>query len=154
MNDYLTSLLETPDRELFMGGACHLFAVVLAEHLGPDGFCLCRLDDANLRSRHGRARHVFLVRGTTMADVRGLRGLADYIEQRRLKAVREGWRVREERALPCSTDELLTPTGPTESSDRGNKWSLILDEDFCAVCQDRARAYIDRNPGLFGLPEG
>ena len=154
MHCELEKKLERPDVELFKIGGCHIFAVVLADHLESRGFILSRMESETLPwgCEDGQARHVFLLRGDTMVDVEGVQSLASYIERDLGEQKQEALNAL--RAVRCTKKELLTETKKTEHGHPGNKWNLILDPEFRAECERRARAIIEHDPKKYLVEPG
>jgi hypothetical protein len=127
MHAQLQSKLRLPPKELFAGGACHVYARALKRHFPT--MQLRRAGNPDSFTETPKGMHVYCRRGGLLVDASQIAREADYLH------------LCNYQAWDCTEDELFAPYHQTE---RGplNRWRHNLDPEFIARADSIAEQHI------------
>src|SRR5438067_1207504 len=130
-------LLALSDDELFRRGACHIFADELYQQLASKGFVLRRIAEGHIP--RFQAYHIYVARGDTAIDYRGITTesalIAECFEFRR----RNNYPWADYRACPCDPKTLFAVCKEIDEPGTYNCWHHRIGDDFVQDCRRRAR---------------
>lgn len=142
-----TDLLALSDEELFAGGGCHVFADALYQRLAPKGFLLRRIAEGQLPRL--RAHHVYVAKGDTAVDYRGITTESDLIAERVEFRRTNNFPIPEYQAFPIEQESLFQLCKTASDSGPHNCWYHRIGEYFVQECRRRAEAMIASSPEKF-----
>jgi hypothetical protein len=144
-------LLALSDEELFQGGGCHVFADELYERLASKGFVLRRIAEGELP--RFRAHHVYVAKGDTAVDYRGIGTESGLIAERVEFRRTNNFPIPKYEAFPIERASLFQLCKAASDSGPHNCWYHRIGEHFVQECRRRAQAMIASAPAKYSPPE-
>lgn len=162
----LQTLLARSDHELFLGGACHIFADELTTFFHDQGYRFCAVeaerwigyqDQRDELHEPKSLVHVLAVKDDVVVDVNGMILADNYFEEYHYTH-REfhgsTYYFRKASFRECSRDELFDVENHEEGTSPMSLHRLYLHPEFVSVARSRARLLIEADADRFHVGSG
>lgn len=155
MTDEAKKCLARPDPELFICGACHVFASRLSSLLAPGSYELVgvHVKYPGIREPFSKVVHIVCKSGSEIIHAPGIEQWTTYVTRTRDEILRKNPDIKGDVNLtqvPVQRDQLLKWTKSTEARGALNCWDFLVDSDFVEEAGRRATELIGRNPSKYG----
>ncbi len=162
----LQTLLTLSDNELFVGGACHIFADELITFFQDQGYLFCAVeaerwigheDQRDELFESKSLAHVLAVKDGVVVDVNGIimkESYADEYYEKYLKLCGPTRYFRKAYFRECSRDELFEIKVREDEGGPMSRHRLYLHPEFVNVASSRARLLIEAEADRFYVGSG